>query len=236
MQGTVFWMAPEVVNSKGKGYNSKIDIWSVGCVVFEMWTGQRPWSGQEAMAVLLRVSRLCSTITGPVVHSEFPTQLFQTKQAPPVPHDVRLSTLADDFRLKCFAAYVMILLLNLLVLTSSLVIPMSVHRPRSCGDIRTLSFCRAGLSTDSSSSVVSHNPSICPSYAGHVLISWMFSHCSISILFDFVPSSVIALPYSSSPSSSCFIVPTPHVCFPHSGSACHIYPLATYTPCSTLII
>ncbi|TBU45235.1 Pkinase-domain-containing protein [Dichomitus squalens] len=84
MQGTVFWMAPEVVNSKGKGYNSKIDIWSVGCVVFEMWTGQRPWSGQEAMAVLLH--------------------LYQTKQAPPVPDGVTLSTLADDFRLKCFAA------------------------------------------------------------------------------------------------------------------------------------
>lgn len=58
MQGTVFWMAPEVVNSKAKGYNSKIDIWSVGCVVFEMWTGQRPWLGQEAMAVLIHVSGL----------------------------------------------------------------------------------------------------------------------------------------------------------------------------------
>ena len=55
MQGTVFWMAPEVINSKNGGYNSKIDIWSVGCVVFEMWTGQRPWSGREAFAVLLQV-------------------------------------------------------------------------------------------------------------------------------------------------------------------------------------
>ncbi len=61
MQGTVFWMAPEVINSKGKGYNSKIDIWSVGCVVFEMWTGQRPWSGQEAMAVLIHASVFVST-------------------------------------------------------------------------------------------------------------------------------------------------------------------------------
>ncbi|KAL1951561.1 hypothetical protein VTO73DRAFT_710 [Trametes versicolor] len=84
MQGTVFWMAPEVVNSKGKGYNSKIDIWSVGCVVFEMWTGQRPWLGREAMAVLLH--------------------LYHTKQAPPVPEGIELSALADDFRLKCFAA------------------------------------------------------------------------------------------------------------------------------------
>ena len=55
LQGTVFWMAPEVINTQGKGYNFKIDIWSVGCVVFEMWTGQRPWSGREAFAVLLQV-------------------------------------------------------------------------------------------------------------------------------------------------------------------------------------
>ncbi|CAL1695248.1 unnamed protein product [Somion occarium] len=83
MQGTVFWMAPEVINSQKGGYNSKIDIWSVGCVVFEMWTGQRPWSGQEAMAVLL--------------------QLYQTRQGPPVPPNAHLSPLADDFRQKCFA-------------------------------------------------------------------------------------------------------------------------------------
>ena len=56
MQGTVFWMAPEVINAQKSGYNSKVDIWSVGCVVYEMWTGQRPWNGQEAMAVLLHVS------------------------------------------------------------------------------------------------------------------------------------------------------------------------------------
>ncbi|KAF7799268.1 hypothetical protein EIP86_010500 [Pleurotus ostreatoroseus] len=83
MQGTVFWMAPEVIDAKKKGYNSKIDIWSVGCVVFEMWTGQRPWNGKEAMAVLL--------------------QLYQTPQGPPVPQEITLSPLADDFRQKCFA-------------------------------------------------------------------------------------------------------------------------------------
>ena len=103
MQGTVFWMAPEVINSKGKGYNSKIDIWSVGCVVFEMWTGQRPWSGLEAMAVLIHVcaafvhfKRTESNYCG--------QQLYQTKQPPPVPDGIQLSMLADDFRLKCFAA------------------------------------------------------------------------------------------------------------------------------------
>lgn len=56
MQGTVFWMAPEVIDTPKKGYDKKIDIWSVGCVVLEMWAGKRPWSGDEAIAVILKVS------------------------------------------------------------------------------------------------------------------------------------------------------------------------------------
>lgn len=55
LQGTVFWMAPEVINTQGKGYNFKIDIWSVGCVVLEMWGGRRPWTGQEMVAVMFKV-------------------------------------------------------------------------------------------------------------------------------------------------------------------------------------
>ncbi|RDB28565.1 MAP kinase kinase kinase mkh1 [Hypsizygus marmoreus] len=83
MQGTVFWMAPEVINTQKKGYNFKIDIWSVGCVVLEMWAGMRPWMGDEAVAVMFK--------------------LYQSKLPPPVPEDVVLSELADDFRRKCFA-------------------------------------------------------------------------------------------------------------------------------------
>lgn len=64
MQGTVFWMAPEVINTQKKGYNFKIDIWSVGCVVLEMWAGMRPWIGEEMVAVMFKVRRtvfwLCS--------------------------------------------------------------------------------------------------------------------------------------------------------------------------------
>ncbi len=47
-------MAPEVVNPQGKGYNFKVDIWSVGCVVLEMWAGTRPWQGDEMVAVCSR--------------------------------------------------------------------------------------------------------------------------------------------------------------------------------------
>ncbi|KAJ4486026.1 MAP kinase [Lentinula aciculospora] len=83
MQGTVFWMAPEVINPQGKVYNSKIDIWSVGCVVLEMWAGMRPWNGDEMVAVMFK--------------------LASSKLPPPVPEGLILSELADDFRRKCFA-------------------------------------------------------------------------------------------------------------------------------------
>ncbi|KAF9270166.1 Pkinase-domain-containing protein [Marasmius fiardii PR-910] len=83
MQGTVFWMAPEVVNPQGKSYNNKVDIWSVGCVVLEMLAGTRPWGTDEMFAVMFK--------------------LHQEKVPPPVPKNVVLSELADDFRRKCFA-------------------------------------------------------------------------------------------------------------------------------------
>ncbi|KAH7928543.1 Pkinase-domain-containing protein [Leucogyrophana mollusca] len=84
MQGTVFWMAPEVINAqKGKGYNSKIDIWSVGCVVLEMWAGKRPWSDEDFFTVMYKV-----------IHQQ---------QSPPIPSEVILSDLATDFKNRCFA-------------------------------------------------------------------------------------------------------------------------------------
>ncbi|KAG1757665.1 kinase-like domain-containing protein [Suillus lakei] len=86
MQGMVFWMAPEVIHPPNKGYNSKIDIWSVGCVVLEMWSGKRPWSDDEAIIVMFKV--------------------YQNKQPPPIPSDVVLSDLAKDFKDRCFAMQV----------------------------------------------------------------------------------------------------------------------------------
>ncbi|KAJ1964975.1 mitogen-activated protein kinase kinase kinase [Dispira parvispora] len=50
VQGTFFWMAPEVVREEG--YSAKVDIWSFGCLVLEMWSGRRPWiSLNEIQAV-----------------------------------------------------------------------------------------------------------------------------------------------------------------------------------------
>ena len=57
MKGSVFWMAPEVIHSTNeRTYSGKVDIWSLGCVVLEMWTGKRPWGDMEQVAAMFEVS------------------------------------------------------------------------------------------------------------------------------------------------------------------------------------
>lgn len=84
MQGTVFWMAPEVIHNivedKKQGYSAKVDIWSLGCVVLEMFAGQRPWSNEAVISAIYKIGK--------------------TKLAPPIPEDV--SEEAKDFLKQCF--------------------------------------------------------------------------------------------------------------------------------------
>ena len=56
-KGTAFWMAPEVVKGKNTGYGLPADIWSLGCTVLEMLTGQIPYSHLECMQALFRIGR-----------------------------------------------------------------------------------------------------------------------------------------------------------------------------------
>lgn len=84
MQGSVFWMAPEVIQSKGQGYSAKVDIWSLGCVVLEMFAGRRPWSKEEAIGAIFKLGSL--------------------SLAPPIPEDVsmNISPIALAFMYDCF--------------------------------------------------------------------------------------------------------------------------------------
>ena len=84
MQGSVFWMAPEVIRSQGQGYSAKVDIWSLGCVVLEMFAGRRPWAKEEAIGAIYKLGSL--------------------NQAPPIPDDVSssISLLALSFMYDCF--------------------------------------------------------------------------------------------------------------------------------------
>ncbi|KAK7351146.1 hypothetical protein VNO77_10376 [Canavalia gladiata] len=56
-KGTAFWMAPEVVKGRNQGYGLPADIWSLGCTVLEMLTGQIPYSNLECMQALFRIGK-----------------------------------------------------------------------------------------------------------------------------------------------------------------------------------
>lgn len=53
LQGSVFWMAPEVVQQKA--HTGAADIWSVGCLVVEMLTGEHPWAQLTQMQAIFKV-------------------------------------------------------------------------------------------------------------------------------------------------------------------------------------
>ncbi|KAM3314360.1 hypothetical protein ACQJBY_033288 [Aegilops geniculata] len=55
-KGTVYWMAPEVVNPK-KTYGPAADIWSLGCTVLEMLTRQLPYPDLEWTQALYRIGK-----------------------------------------------------------------------------------------------------------------------------------------------------------------------------------
>ncbi|KAF4615438.1 hypothetical protein D9613_003091 [Agrocybe pediades] len=56
LQGSVFWMAPEVV--KQTGHTRKADIWSVGCLVVEMLTGEHPWAQLTQMQAIFKIGSM----------------------------------------------------------------------------------------------------------------------------------------------------------------------------------
>ncbi|CAK9220659.1 unnamed protein product [Sphagnum troendelagicum] len=79
VNGTPLWMAPEVVLQKEQGLPS--DIWSLGCTVVEMATGQAPWA----------------QIANPFVALY---HIGCTDEVPAVP--ASLSPAAQDFLSRCF--------------------------------------------------------------------------------------------------------------------------------------
>ncbi|KAI6128267.1 Pkinase-domain-containing protein, partial [Pisolithus croceorrhizus] len=54
-QGSVFWMAPEVVQQKV--HTTAADIWSVGCLVVEMLTGEHPWAQLTQTQAIFKIGQ-----------------------------------------------------------------------------------------------------------------------------------------------------------------------------------
>lgn len=83
-QGTIFWMAPEIIDAKAhNGYSAKVDIWSLGCVVLEMYAGKRPWHDFAAAGAIFRLGK---------------------KSAPPISKETkkRISPCGMKFLERCF--------------------------------------------------------------------------------------------------------------------------------------
>lgn len=78
LTGSVFWMAPEVVQQKE--YTNKADIWSLGCLVVEMFTGEHPYPTLDQMQAMYQIGIRSS--------------------APTIPEDI--SPDAQDFLRGCF--------------------------------------------------------------------------------------------------------------------------------------
>ncbi|KAI8320799.1 kinase-like protein [Martensiomyces pterosporus] len=77
--GTVPFMSPEVARSTL--YTAAADIWALGCVVVQMWSGQQPWAELQVPQVMFKLGQ---------------------GEAPPIPDDLTETGL--DFCKRCFVA------------------------------------------------------------------------------------------------------------------------------------
>ncbi|KAL0578855.1 hypothetical protein V5O48_003134 [Marasmius crinis-equi] len=80
--GFKYRTAPEVQRLRRNGNASKVDIWSVGCLLLEMLTGLGSWSSEEMSEAL---AQLCQGTSSPHLG------------------DFSLTELAEDFRQDCLA-------------------------------------------------------------------------------------------------------------------------------------
>lgn len=65
--GTPHWMAPEIF--EGKKYNKEVDVYSFGCLIYELQTNSIPWEGKNANYIMFCIKE---------------------KRRPPIPEDTPL--------------------------------------------------------------------------------------------------------------------------------------------------
>jgi serine/threonine protein kinase len=53
--GTPFYMSPEQINESE--YNEKSDIWSLGCIIYEMAALHPPFQGENSLSLALKIKQ-----------------------------------------------------------------------------------------------------------------------------------------------------------------------------------
>lgn len=89
LQGSVFWMAPEVV--KQTSYTRKADIWSLGCLIVEMFTGEHPFPNCNQLQAIFQIGAMAKPATPEDCSDEAKAFLDMTFE-----HDFEKRPSADD--------------------------------------------------------------------------------------------------------------------------------------------
>lgn len=71
--GTPLYMSPQIL--MGQSYTTKCDIWSLGCIFYEMLTGVSPWTANTEQALLRNI--LNKPLAVPQGGSKWSTDLLQ---------------------------------------------------------------------------------------------------------------------------------------------------------------
>lgn len=95
--GTLPYIAPEVLTNASSAATTAVDLWSMGCVLFELAMGERPFPCPEDQLPLKMLATLMATVREDAPESNTPggSEPQHQHARPPAPHD-HLSAATTD--------------------------------------------------------------------------------------------------------------------------------------------